>query len=462
MKKTRLISLALVLLLTLGAFIVITRTPETASAPHDAASLAKNNPASEPAASDRQPAAGSNPTSTKLAAEALASSASADNSAPASRSASSPILSTGAPAAAASASIAGAGLGSSSQTSLADELAARYANATTPAELLHDADLSNPVVRAFVVARMSEMQDAQHESALAKAERLGIPVRIEGPNQKVAILYDFRGDKPLYRSALNVNAAISTGANLLRDQTAPYGLDGTGMKVAVWDEARIRNTHREFTTTRVVLKDSATTYSSHSTHVAGTIGATGTDPLAKGMAPKVAIDSYDWNSDYTEMTAAGAATATDLARITLSNHSYGGYFATAAEYVPYMGSYEVEAQTTDALAVSLPYYQIFWAAGNEQDYLLTKGGYQSITFNGLAKNIITIAAANDAVASGVRNLAAGTLTTFSSEGPCDDGRIKPDLTANGKGVYSCVAFVPPADTSSSTTSYDSYDGTSMA
>ena len=461
MKKTRLIPLALALILTLGAFIFITRTPETASAPHDATSQASDKSAPATSAANRPSATESNPASTNQDAEALASSAPSATSKPSSRSASIPTTAT--PTAVASASVAGAASGTKGQPKLEDELAARYADATTPAELLRDADLSNPVIRAFVVARMSEMQEAQHEAALAKAERLGIPVRIERPNQKVAILYDFRGDKPLYRSTMNVNAAISTGANLLRDQGAPYGLDGTSMKVGVWDEARVRNTHREFTTTRVVIKDSATTYSDHSTHVAGTIGAAGTDPLAKGMAPKVAIDSYDWNSDYAEMTAAGAATATDLTKITLSNHSYGAGFNTAAEYVPYMGSYEAEAQTTDALAVSLPYYQIFWAAGNEQDYILTKGGYQSITFNGLAKNIITIAAADDAVTSGVRTPSAGTLAYFSSEGPCDDGRIKPDLTANGVNVYSSIAFVAPAGTVASTTSYDgTYSGTSMA
>lgn len=345
---------------------------------------------------------------------------------------------------------------------VADALAVRLAQATTPAELLHEVDLSDPAVRALVVARLSELQEDQQEAALAKAERLGIPVRIEGPGRKVAVLYDFRGDKPLYRVTLNVNAAISTAANLLRDQGTPYGLDGTGMKVGVWDEARVRNTHREFATTRVLLRDSSTIYSDHATHVAGTIGGAGTDPLAKGMAPKVAIDSYDWNNDYSEMTAAGAATATDLSKITMSNHSYGAGFNTAAEYVPYMGAYELEAQTTDALAAALPYYQIFWAAGNEQDYLLTKGGYQSITFNGLAKNIITIAAGDDAVSSGARNPAAGTLAYFSSEGPCDDGRIKPDLTANGVNLYSSVAFTPPAGTAASTTSYDTYSGTSMA
>jgi Subtilase family/Lamin Tail Domain/Bacterial Ig domain/Putative Ig domain/IPT/TIG domain len=338
-----------------------------------------------------------------------------------------------------------------------DELATRFAGAITPADLLRDTDLSDPAVRAFVVARMSEMQEQQHESALAKAKRLGIPVRIDGPGRKVSLLYDFRGDVPLYRTTLNVNAAISTGANILRDQNAPYGLDGTGMKIAIWDEAKVKNTHQEFPNNRVIIKDNATTFSDHSTHVAGTIGATGTVPSAKGMAPKVSIDSYDWNSDYAEMTAVGAVTANDTTGIPISNHSYG-YDAVTAD----MGRYETEASTTDALAADLPFYNIFWAAGNEQDTLTAQGGYQSITFNGLAKNIITVAAADDAVSGGARNPAVGTLAYFSSEGPCDDGRIKPDLTANGVGLYSSVAFVPPAGTSASTTAYDTYSGTSMA
>ncbi len=349
-------------------------------------------------------------------------------------------------AATGSASVAGQ---SAAPADPAAELAARFADAKTPADLLRDVDLADPVVRAYVVARMSEMQEEQHESALAKAERLGIPVRIDGPGRKVSLLYDFRGDQPLYRTTLNVNAAISTGANLLRDQGAPYGLDGAGIKVGVWDGGSVRSTHQEFGT-RVTKKNTTAANDDHATHVAGTIGAAGVNPLAKGMAPAVTIDSYDWNSDYAEMTAAGAATATDTAKIPLSNHSYGITAVTAD-----MGAYETEANTTDALAVSLPYYTIFWAAGNEQDTLTAKGGYQSITFNGLAKNIITIGAGDDAVSGGTRSPAAGVLAYFSSMGPCDDGRIKPDLTANGVDVLSSVA--------TSNTAYDgTYSGTSMA
>lgn len=332
----------------------------------------------------------------------------------------------------------------------ADEAAAHFASAKTPAELLERADMSNPVVREFVVARMSELEESRYESVLAKATRLGIPTRIDGPGHKVSILHAFDGDRPIYRSTQNTNAAISSGANTLRDQSAPYGLDGTGIKVGVWDGGSVRNTHQEFNTTRVVKKNSTSPVDDHATHVAGTIGANGTTAASKGMAPKVAIDSYEWTNDYAEMTAAAAATATDTARIPLSNHSYG-YNAVTAD----MGRYETECNTLDALAASLPYYLVFWAAGNEQDLLTALGGYQSITFNSLAKNILTVGAANDAVTSGTRDTSKGTIASFSSLGPCDDGRIKPDLVANGVSIYSPV--------STTDTAYDgTYSGTSMA
>jgi hypothetical protein len=318
-------------------------------------------------------------------------------------------------------------------------------------EILESADMSDPETRAAVVAFMSNREEVRYQAVLAKAELLGIPVRLDGPGHKVSILYDFRGEEPLYRTTLNANAAISTGANLIR-QTPPYNLDGSGIKVGVWDGGSVRNTHQEFNTTRVVKKNSTVAVDDHATHVAGTIGASGFQASAKGMAPLVAIDSYDWNSDTAEMSATGAAAANDsfATKIPLSNHSYG-FDAVTAD----MGRYETNCNELDALALSLPYYLVFWAAGNEQDTLTALGGYQSITFSGLSKNILTVGAADDAVTSGVRDVTKGTLAYFSSMGPCDDGRIKPDLVANGVNVNSCI--------STSDTAYDAtYSGTSMA
>lgn len=313
-------------------------------------------------------------------------------------------------------------------------------------DILAGADLSDPEARIRVVAEMFDAEEARYEQVLAKADRLGVPIRIDGPEGKVSILHDFRGDAPLYRTTLNRNAGISSAANLL--YPAPYNLNGTGVKVGIWDGGSVRNTHQELTG-RVTKRNASAANDDHATHVAGTVGASGVQTNARGMAPASIIDSYDWNSDYAEMTAAGAATATDASKTPLSNHSYG-YNAGTAD----MGRYETEARAVDSLVFSLPYYLPFWAAGNEQDELTSKGGYQSITFNGLAKNLMTVGAVNDAVSGGVRSPATGTMSYFSSWGPCDDGRIKPDVVANGVSVYSCIK--------TSDTSYATYSGTSMA
>ena len=308
--------------------------------------------------------------------------------------------------------------------------------------------MSDPEQRALAVAEMSEAEEVRYEAVLAKAEQLGLPVRIEGPDQRLSILHDIRGEKAVYRVTLNRNAAISSGANLL--YPAPYNLGGAGVKVGVWDAGRVRNTHQEFNTTRVVNRNATAPLDDHATHVAGTVGASGFTASAKGMAPSVAIDSWDWSSDYAEMTSSGAATVSgDTTKIPLSNHSYG-YDAGTAD----MGVYNDESVETDQLAVAMPYYLICWAAGNEQDLLTAKGGFQSITYNGLSKNILTVGAINDAISGGVRSPSAGTMSDFSSWGPSDDGRIKPDVVANGVTVNS------PIDTSN--TAYASYSGTSMA
>lgn len=312
-------------------------------------------------------------------------------------------------------------------------------------EILRDADLTNPAERERVLREMRAFEDKQHLAVVEKARLLGVPLRIDGPGHKVSILHDFRGDQPLYRTTLNANAAISTGANLLFP--APYSLNGSGIRIGVWDGGSVLNTHSEFGG-RVTRKNSSAANDDHATHVAGTIGASGVQANAKGMAPLINIDSYDWDNDYSEMTAAGTVSAADSAGVPLSNHSYG-YNAVTAD----MGRYETEAAAVDAVAAALPYYLPFWAAGNEQDVLTAKGGFQSITFNGLAKNLMTIGAADDAVTNGSRDPSKAVIAYFSSLGPCDDGRIKPDLVANGINLYSTIA----------TGGYDgTYSGTSMA
>jgi hypothetical protein len=80
-------------------------------------------------------------------------------------------------------------------------------------------------------------------------------------------------------------------------------------------------------------------------------------------------------------------------------------------------------------------------------------GYDTIPYRGCAKNVLTVGAVKD-IPGGWSQPADVVMTGFSSWGPTDDGRIKPDLVTNGHGLLSC--------TSASDTSYVSESGTSAA
>jgi len=162
---------------------------------------------------------------------------------------------------------------------------------------------AHPEERRVLAARLSERASADRQGARIWAKANGKPMRFE----RDGVLYELKAiweGKPLYYKTYNVNAAISTAADQVRD-AIPYNLDGDGVTVGVWDGGEVLTSHQEFGG-RVTDKNS-TQPNFHATHVGGTIGASGVDAGAKGMAPAVLIDSYDWNLDLEEMTAAAAS-----------------------------------------------------------------------------------------------------------------------------------------------------------
>ncbi len=375
------------------------------------------------------------------------------------------------------------------------------AQVTGFAELIESTDMNDPAARARLVEQVKAKEDAIKAEAVNKAKSLGLPVRVSGPDGQIMEIRGFDGDRPIYNVTDNANAAIASGA---RPQLslAPYGLSGSEVNVGVWDGGVALSTHVELLN-KVVVKDEKGKIDDHPTHVAGTITARGTNPLAKGMAPAALskVHSYDWDNDISEMLAVGAIHAQGNSdnQIPISNHSYGnpaGYRYSSAEgHWKWSGSgvtanstdsnfgvYDYSAREWDALALKVPYLSIFKSAGNERDNVPSQGapvynagttklfdfdsatspkgdgqyrnGFDTMTTYTLAKNVITIGAVDDAVMAGNRTLGNATMSTFSSWGPTDDGRIKPDLVANGVQVVSAL--------SNSTTGYVSWNGTSMA
>ncbi|MEI9946218.1 MAG: S8 family serine peptidase [Chitinophagaceae bacterium] len=75
------------------------------------------------------------------------------------------------------------------------------------------------------------------------------------------------------------------------------------------------------------------------------------------------------------------------------------------------------------------------AAGNRPDGISSNDGYDIVSSYGTAKNILTIGAVNP-ISSGYSRSTDVVLSDFSSWGPTDDGRIKPDVVADGINVLS--------------------------
>ncbi|GAB3194535.1 hypothetical protein GCM10027293_03000 [Pontibacter aydingkolensis] len=285
-------------------------------------------------------------------------------------------------------------------------------------------------------------------------------------------------------------AGGSTGLNLSGSNPALSG------KLGVWDGGLIRGTHQELTG-RTVNRDNSTAISDHATHVAGTMMAKGVNPLAKGMsfgAPN--IQGWDFSNDVAEMMDAAAG-------LLVSNHSYGTitgwYYNTSRAGTtsnPFwelranpnvsatedynFGYYNTTAQDFDKIAYNAPFYLIVKSAGNNRNQtgpalgqpywklnassawvlepqrqagISSNNSYDIISTYGTAKNILTVGAV-EPIPNGWQRKEDVRISTFSSYGPTDDGRIKPDVVGNGVAVMSPVGTANDA--------YSSYNGTSMA
>jgi len=76
------------------------------------------------------------------------------------------------------------------------------------------------------------------------------------------------------------------------------------------------------------------------------------------------------------------------------------------------------------------------AVGFPKDFITgDEGGYDTINIPGTSKNLLTVGACLDVISGpndpGFSSGTAVTIANFSGAGPCDDGRIKPDLVAVG-------------------------------
>lgn len=346
-------------------------------------------------------------------------------------------------------------------------------------------------LRQFSQEKTTEWQQ-QRQEAEEIAERIGLPLRIELESGKVIELQRFENNHPVYYETHNLNGAVTSSVDAIRPG-GDLGLELTGdtQTLGIWDGGKVRTTHQEFGN-RVTQQDDETSLSGHATHVGGTMVAAGVQENAQGMAYEAELDAHSWSNDLGEVSDAAAD------GMLVSNHSYGllmGWsYNQDEEMWDWWGDVEISetedyrygfynhfVRNWDQVAYNAPHYQIVQSAGNsrlqgpadqpvEHRYIdpetgtwttsetvrdLDGGpdGYQSIGGRAVAKNVLTVGAV-EGIEGGYESPEDVVMSSFSSWGPTDDGRLKPEIVAKGVNVYSTFA----GDDSD----YGAISGTSMS
>jgi len=228
------------------------------------------------------------------------------------------------------------------------------------------------------------------------------------------------------------------------------------------------------------------------------LAAYGVTTTARGMSHRGKVFAGYFNRDIIDMPG---VVVTNSLRV--SNHSYGfqagwgGTFNVGGTNYPLwwgdhalsvtqdfkFGFYDSTARTIDGIAYTAGTYLPVWAAGNERGGAgaapptqpvrhiafigaqlfffdgVTRpndgdtGGYDLLPPQAVAKNVLSVGAVSNIVGGWSGSNSVG-MSTFSSFGPTDDGRIKPDVVADGVNLLSTGSL--------SDTDYFNNSGTSMA
>ncbi len=260
------------------------------------------------------------------------------------------------------------------------------------------------------------------------------------------------GTPIFYTTYTTANTNVSRSKAFYSGGVLNTQVTGFGMQVGIWDAGTALPTHQEFGN-RVVSGDASEDIDSHTTMVTGAIVSSGIKAKAKGVAFEARAMTHDWARDRIEVAEAAAD------GLLVSNHSYG----IKTDRVPdwYFGSYIKVSQDWDKIMYNAPYYLMVSAAGNAQrsqdnglpNFGKTADGYDLLLGFATSKNGLVIAGADTKINS-KGELKNAEASSYSSFGPIDDGRIKPDLAGDGSLIFSTG--------SANEKSYKSAMGTSMA
>jgi hypothetical protein len=285
------------------------------------------------------------------------------------------------------------------------------------------------------------------------------------------VLWVQEGPAPL----TTTNDGVRANMRVNDVNNAPYNLNGSGVRVFVFDGGTVRSTHETFDAgggSRVTLVDAAA-ISSHSTHVAGTVGGDGAPTSSGGRGRGMATGTSILSAGYSQVggtmlfwdNAGDIEVDYTLSRNThnadLGTNSIGSNTAANGYPCDREGDYDLTGALLDSIVrddnPSVNGAMILtWANGNERG---GGAGRCGANFNTTAPP----SCAKNPIQVGATNSDGGSMTSFSSWGPCDDGRMKPVISGPGCETGRVTGETSLySSTSTSNTSYGGSCGTSMS
>ncbi len=213
----------------------------------------------------------------------------------------------------------------------------------------------------------------------------------------------------------------SIGKHAVTSLLSPSGknLSGKGIVVGIGDNSEIVTPQLDFTGR--VINRVPFPFSFHGVHVSGTVAGAGLlDPKHNGMAPRATIVSQ-----YLSDIITTAPTYVADHNMVVTNNSYTNANAGCAGE----GAYDVVSNYVDKQMGDLKKLLHVFAAGNDggltcppypTSFATIKSGYQ------VAKNVLTVGALDTLYAP----------ASFTSRGPVNDGRLKPEIVTTGHNVLS--------------------------
>lgn len=381
---------------------------------------------------------------------------------------------------------------------------AAKANAFARVRLVFHEDVSFADAQR-VIARVGGMVEGALPTGFALPQRLHARIPF-GMLEKLAaddaVFAVFGPAMSLKR--MNANAALLSSVTPL--YSAPYNLTGSGVTLSFFELAAADSFHPEFGGRLVPhFVGGAAADRTHATHVAGTMIAAGLHPAARGMAPSATLHEFDVRPDY-DIVLRTKETQLPGFNVVADNNSWGfalgwQFTAGAPNSIAWyggddlFGAYEAfYSSPYDKLTLTSPTLFI-QSSGNEADAgqpsLSGQGPHGHIdestgalaggtfcysqngtgtdctspcstgaTFCETAKHptygpfdtLGPTSSLKNVIAVGAVNTFRG-IASFSSRGPTDDGRVKPDFVAKGTAQVSTApgaGYITAQGTSMST------------